>query len=402
MTERHELLEQLERVNPVPDPGQIYADVDDARRFRAAVDERRADRRWIAVVPFPWRWNSTRLWSAGLAFGAVIVIGAVTVLFFDTDEPPVAGGELVTTTVAAPSTTFVPQATTAVPPPSTTEPPPDTTIATTATEPPGTTTTTLARALTTSFLSDSEVAPAGLPQVSNPIMGDGPSLCTNDDEILFYEGPPAILRSSLVYEGGLGPFFCIVGFDTERPVNVLVSADGAVLREYTIEPAVHELAGAGIDDKAYSFVWRSLPSDPLGEYQIRVEQGLAGAESTFEVIAPQVAGHSIEPRRAPAGSVIDVVLYGQAPDADVTLHFYRQQEEPAFPPSNLLHLDYVASVTVSTDANGWAVLHVKTGTDDPRRGYLVGTLIEDLAWPVIAGGCICPFAEGVFELAPPE
>ena len=400
MSQRDSLLELLGQANPIPDPSRIYEDVELARRFRAAVEQKRQQpQRHGARVMVPLSRQNTAGWlAAALTFAAVVVVGGVGLLFTQGEEPIGEERPIVSTTAAepdpAPSTTVQPDPSTTTPPPSTssTTPSSSTTTITTTT----TTTTTVAPAPPTSFLSGAALpVPEGV-RAPGPIIGDGPGICDNDDEIVFHTGPPAILRPSLIYEGGLGPFFCFVGFDTGRAITVTVSVDGIKLRELVIEPD-WDIGGAGALGDSYAFVWRSLQADPLGEYELVATQGALSASTRFDVIAPRSRGITIEPRAVTAGTPVDIVLFGYEANTEVQLHFYREQAEPAFPPSDLLHLDYIGTLTMTTDEAGWAILRLETGTEDPLRGYFVEPSPESDWQP---SGCICPFTPDVFELVP--
>jgi hypothetical protein len=396
VNQQDSLLELLGQANPIPDPSRIYEDVEPARRFRAAVEQKRQQpQRHGARVMVPLSRQNTAGWlAAALTFAAVVVVGGVGLLFTRGEEPIVEERPIVSTTAAepdpAPSTTVPPDPSTTTPLPSTSSTTPSSSTTTT------TTTTTVVPPPPTSFLSGAALpVPEGV-RAPGPIMGEGPGICDNDDEILFHTGPPAIMRPSLIYEGGLGPFFCLVGFDVERPITVAVSVDGIKLREFVIEPE-WDIGGAGAIGDSYAFVWRSLQADPLGEYELVATQGALGAATSFEVIAPRSRGITIEPRAVTAGTPVEIVLFGYEANTEVPLRFYREQAEPAFPPNDMLLLDYIGTTTVTTDEAGWALLRLETGTEDPLRGYFVEPTPESGWQP---SGCVCPFSPDVFELVP--
>ena len=396
MNQRDNLLELLEQANPIPDPSRIYEDVEPARRFRAAVEQKRQQpqRHGARVVVPLYRQNTAGWFVAALTFAAVVAVGGVGLLFTQGEEPIGEEPPIVSTTAAepdpAPSTTVPPDPSTTTPPPSTSSPTPSSSTTTT------TPTTTVVPPLPTSFLSASALpVPEGV-RVAGPIMGEGPGICDNDDEILFHTGPPAILRPSLIYEGGLGPFFCLVGFDVDSALTLAVSVDGIDLRAQVIEPD-RGIGGAGAVGDSFAFVWRSLPTDPLGEYELLATQGTLSVSTRFEVIATENRGITIEPRAVMAGTPVEVVLFGYEANTEVPLHFYRERAEPALPSDDMLLLDYIGTITVTTDEAGWAVLRLETGTEDPLRGYFVEPNPESDWQP---SGCICPFAPDVFELVP--
>ncbi len=398
MNQRDSLLELLEQANPIPDPSRIYEDVEPARRFRAAVEQKRQQpQRHGTRVMVPLSRQNTAGWlAAALTFAAVVVVGGVGLLFTQGEEPIGEESPIVSTTAAepdpVPSTTVPPDPSTTTPLPSTSSTTPSSSTTTSTT----TTTTTVVPPPPTSFLSGAALpVPEGV-RGPGPIIGDGPGICDNDDEIIFHTGPPAILRPSLIYEGGLGPVFCLVGFDVGRAITVSVSVDGIELREVVVEPD-RDIGGAGTDGDSFAFVWRSLQADPLGEYELVATQGALSGTTRFEVIAPQNRGLTIEPRTVTAGGPVEIVLFGYEANTEVPLRFFREQAEPAFPPGELLLLDYIGTITVTTDEAGWAVLRLETGTEDPLRGYFVEPSPESGWQP---SGCICPFAPDVFELVP--
>jgi hypothetical protein len=333
--------------------------------------------------------------AAGLAFAAVFaVIGGGLVL---TQGPDVIDQPQSTTAVEPdrPATTAVTLPPTTAAPPSSTS---TTANPTTTTTPPTTTTpSTTVPAPATSVLSAMEPAPAGVAELFGPIMGEGDNLCSNnrDDLDYPYSGPPLVRRS--VFDGdGIGPSFCVFGFDLDRPMSVEVLAGGSLHRSYLVAPE-YEIGGAGLLGDAFAFVWRSLPTDPIGGYEFRATQGATRVAATFEVVPPPRRGLSIEPRTVVAGSPVEIVLSGYPANSEVSVHIYREQAEPAFPPDNALLLDYITTVSVRTDAAGWAVLRIETSTSDPLRGYWVNADPETDYQP---SGCICPFAPDVFELVP--
>ncbi|MDH3500348.1 MAG: hypothetical protein OEM97_09520, partial [Acidimicrobiia bacterium] len=370
MTERDHLLERLEQANPVPDANRIYRDPADVRRVRSLVERKRG----VSSPMGPRHANrrqgfTSGSWMAAAAAIAVIVLIGVVVQFVARSGPDgdPAAEDLIAIDRPIPdaATTTMSLSSTAASPPPTTAPPPATTPVTTTptTTPPATTTPSSTTAPTTtlppttSVLASPSPPPDGVAAEIGWVLGAGPGMCA---EFMPYTGPPVIERDLLAYDGGEGPFFCLLGFDPSQPVEVIVSPPAAPLRSRVLDPDMYRI------DDAFAFWWQSRPDDPLGEYLLEATQGSTIVAMRFEVVAPEQSGFIIEPVRVSAGSPIDIYLYGHEPNADVTVHFYRQ-------PGPRINFEYVASATATIDPTGWGRLRIETGAADPLGSYLIDT-----------------------------
>lgn len=98
MTRRDNLLERLERVNPVPDPSRLYEDTDAARHFTLR-DQQRRDKTMTEseihqLTPQPRDSRNRRGLLIGAAAAALVIIaGAVAFAFIADDGTNVAGGD---------------------------------------------------------------------------------------------------------------------------------------------------------------------------------------------------------------------------------------------------------------------------------------------------------------------
>jgi len=96
VTQRDNLLERLEQVNPVPDPSSLYEDMDTSRHFYLS-DEQRSDKKMtVSKIDQPAPGSRGRRIRRGLAIGAaaaalVIIVGVVAFVFVDGDGTDVAG-----------------------------------------------------------------------------------------------------------------------------------------------------------------------------------------------------------------------------------------------------------------------------------------------------------------------
>lgn len=375
MTERDQLLEQLEQANPVADPSRIYDDAPAAQRFAAAVEAKRAQpsprlRPWPLVI---FRQNTPGWLAAGLAFATVFAVVGVGLVFTQqaTDVPVIA-----TTTAPdpTPSTTAPdPTPTTEAPPASTTTEPPPTTTSSTTTSPPTTVPPGQRFAL-----GNPVAPPEGVVSGFGPFIAEGGGLC--EDHFGLINPPPVILpETNLSYDGGTGPIFCLAGYDLSRPVEVNVTFEGTPLRSYVLDPNLD------IVDDLFLFVWRSLPTDPLGRYEMTALQDGEGDNHTFRVIEPLDPGLTIEPRRIPVGATTQIVLFQFEPNREVPVHFYWiDYDDPAFEENGFT---YVSTATVRTDDAGWAVLDVETGGSTRPGTYVVETekgFIDGILPPYVA------------------
>lgn len=115
MTRHEDLLERLERANPVPDLDQLYPDPVESRRFSTLVEQRRERMDDTKVRPIRSTVEPPRskrgLLAAAAAFVIVVGIGIGIVLLIGSDS----GGD-----IAEDPTPIVPETTEAAPP--TTEP----------------------------------------------------------------------------------------------------------------------------------------------------------------------------------------------------------------------------------------------------------------------------------------
>ena len=102
MTQRDNLLERLEQVNPVPDPSRLHEDIETLRHFSLS-DMQRSDKKMtVTNIDQPTPGSRGRRIRRGLAIGAAaaalaIIVGVVAFVFVADDGTDVAGsGEVET------------------------------------------------------------------------------------------------------------------------------------------------------------------------------------------------------------------------------------------------------------------------------------------------------------------
>ena len=102
MTQRDNLLERLEQVNPVPDPSRLHEDIETLRHFSLS-DEQRSDKKMTdSKIDQPTPGSRKPRVRRGLAIGAAaaalaIIVGVVAFVFVADDGTDVAGsGEVET------------------------------------------------------------------------------------------------------------------------------------------------------------------------------------------------------------------------------------------------------------------------------------------------------------------
>ena len=96
MTQRDNLLERLEQVNPVPDPSRLHEDIETLRHLSLS-DKQRSDKKMtVTNIDQPTPGSRGRLTRRGLATGAAaaalaILVGVVAFVFVADDGTDVAG-----------------------------------------------------------------------------------------------------------------------------------------------------------------------------------------------------------------------------------------------------------------------------------------------------------------------
>ena len=98
MTRRDNLLERLEKVNPVPDPSRLYEDTETSRHFTLSDKQRRdktmTDSEIHQLTPRPQDPRNRRGLLIGAAAAAlVIIVGVVAFAFIADDGSNVAGSD---------------------------------------------------------------------------------------------------------------------------------------------------------------------------------------------------------------------------------------------------------------------------------------------------------------------
>ena len=96
MSQRDNLLERLEQVNPVPDPSRLHEDIETLRHFSPS-DKQRSDKKMtVTNIDQPTPGSRGRRIRRGLAIGAAaaalaIIVGVVAFVFVADDGTDVAG-----------------------------------------------------------------------------------------------------------------------------------------------------------------------------------------------------------------------------------------------------------------------------------------------------------------------
>ncbi len=96
MSQRDNLLERLEQVNPVPDPSRLHEDIETLRHFSLSDEQRRdkkmTDSKIDQPIPGPRRPRVGRGLAIGAAAAAlVVIVGVVAFVFVADDGTDVAG-----------------------------------------------------------------------------------------------------------------------------------------------------------------------------------------------------------------------------------------------------------------------------------------------------------------------
>ncbi len=102
MTQRDNLLERLEQVNPVPDPSRLHEDIETLRHFSFSNKQRSDKKMTVTNIDQPIPGSKGRRIRRGLAIGAAaaalaIIVGAVAFVFVGDDGTDVAGSSEVET-----------------------------------------------------------------------------------------------------------------------------------------------------------------------------------------------------------------------------------------------------------------------------------------------------------------
>jgi hypothetical protein len=169
--------------------------------------------------------------------------------------------------------------------------------------------------------------------------------------------------------------FCFSGFARDQPIQVQVTRpDRTVEREEV--PAIPPFGPEALD-------WVTLPSDPLGEYNIIAAQGAHQATGSFTLRAASkprmVVFRKDGPLRhaeGPPGTTFQIALAGFQPNTRVLLHLY-QSGTDADCPSDLPDCwAYRTSLPpVQVDASGQAINALNTQPDDDGYYRLVPELV---------------------------
>lgn len=179
--------------------------------------------------------------------------------------------------------------------------------------------------------------------------------------------PPEIEIGQPPYEVGWSMKLCIKGFAPHPPLDLeLMRPDGSRRK--------HRIASSSTmpNRSRFEWNWQTRATDQPGTYTMTAIQGERRAQLTFTLAAASkprlwdVPGYRLAP-----GSAAEIHIAGYPPDIALTLHIYRSGGTEGCTWDAGCFDYYTTLTSITTSANGTAVMTIKTNPDDGTEPLLI-------------------------------